>query len=564
MRKVRHLLLIGICLLLFPLAVNADTIYDLNMDINIEKDGTANVIETWDVKANSGSEWYKQYKNLQNVEVKDFKVEMDGKALKEKTWNVDEGMSAKAGYYGINYISDGIELCFGKKDHKRHKFTLKYKLTNFVFNTEDAQVTYFTLFPNTDARSFKVTVTSFYDFPDTLEVWGYGYKGYAYVEDGKIKMSNEESTSLNNDYVVLLAKFPQSTFETENIHPEFLTFDDVLNRAKQGSHQYDYGSPDEYKFPFFNLIIFLFQILIYLFPFIIAIIAGVALSGPKYGYKDNKKINEDTAPTWREIPCNKDIYYANALIKVNDFGYKDTNILGAIILKWIKEDKIKIINEEKGVFNKETSSLDLTKENTFENSNEAELFSMMKSASGDGILEAKELEKWAKKNYSKFFNLFKNIVNKDIDKLKAEGHIYTRQNKEECKYKNVLDDTIYEESKKLFGLMKFFREFSNMQDKEAIEVKIWDEYLMFAYLFGVADRVASQLKKLYPEVIQDLEQRGMDIGTIVFIDNISTTSVRAASSARAAAESYSSGGGGFSSGGGGGGSFGGGGSMGGR
>ena len=127
-----------------------------------------------------------------------------------------------------------------------------------------------------------------------------------------------------------------------------------------------------------------------------------------------------------------------------------------------------------------------------------------------------------------------------------------------------MDDTIYEESKKVFGLREFFREFSNMKDKEALEVKIWDEYLMFAYLFGMADKVANQLKNLYPEVIQDLEQRGMDIGTIVFIDNLSTTSVRAASSARAAAESYSSGGGGFSSGGGGGGSFGGGGSMGGR
>ena len=127
-----------------------------------------------------------------------------------------------------------------------------------------------------------------------------------------------------------------------------------------------------------------------------------------------------------------------------------------------------------------------------------------------------------------------------------------------------MDDTIYEESKKLFGLKEFFKEFSSMDEKEVIEVKLWDEYLMFAYLFGMADKVANQLKKLYPEVIKDMEQRGMDMGTIVFIDNLSTTSVRAASAARSAAESYSSGGGGFSSGGGGGGSFGGGGSMGGR
>ena len=87
---------------------------------------------------------------------------------------------------------------------------------------------------------------------------------------------------------------------------------------------------------------------------------------------------------------------------------------------------------------------------------------------------------------------------------------------------------------------------------------------MFAYLFGIADKVAKQFKNLYPEIIQEMETANIDYNTLVFVNNISTSSVHAATSARSAAESYSSGGGGFSSGGGGGGSFGGGGSMGGR
>ena len=74
---------------------------------------------------------------------------------------------------------------------------------------------------------------------------------------------------------------------------------------------------------------------------------------------------------------------------------------------------------------------------------------------------------------------------------------------------------------------------------------------MFAYIFGIADKVAKQLKELYPEV---LVNNDIDYGTLVYINHISTSSVSAASSARS-----SSGGGGYSSGGGGGGSFGGGG-----
>ncbi len=87
---------------------------------------------------------------------------------------------------------------------------------------------------------------------------------------------------------------------------------------------------------------------------------------------------------------------------------------------------------------------------------------------------------------------------------------------------------------------------------------------MFAYLFGMADKVSKQLKNLYPEYIeQELERNNLDLNTLVLINSMTTRSVNAASAARSAAQSYSSGGGGFSSGGGGGGSFGGGGSSGG-
>ena len=127
-----------------------------------------------------------------------------------------------------------------------------------------------------------------------------------------------------------------------------------------------------------------------------------------------------------------------------------------------------------------------------------------------------------------------------------------------------MDDKIYDDSVKLYGLKKYLEEFSSMNTKEAIEVNLWDEYLMFAYIFGIADKVAKQFKNLYPEIASEMQNNNLDYNTFLFINTLSTRSVAAASSARSAAESYSSGGGGFSSGGGGGGSFGGGGSMGGR
>ena len=202
--------------------------------------------------------------------------------------------------------------------------------------------------------------------------------------------------------------------------------------------------------------------------------------------------------------------------------------------------------------------MDLTLNPTFDDPIEKELFDIMYSASEDRILEPKELEKWCNNHYTKFFDLFKRINKREIEKLKASNHIYTRTSKEECKYKNVMDDIIYEDSVKLYGLKKYFDEFTRIDTKEVIEVHLWDEYLMFAYIFGMANKVAKQLKDLYPEVLND-PNVNIDYSTLMYIDHMSYNSVHAASVARSRAESYSSGGGGFSSGGGGGGSFGGGG-----
>ena len=550
--------------MLVPFSAKADTIYKVDMNININEDGSADVQEIWDVKASGGSEWYKSMLNMDGIELTDFKVSMDNQELTYKTWNPDESLSAKKGYYGINYVSNGLELCFGKYDFKRHTFTLTYKLSNFVFNTSDSQITYFTLMPSITANAFSATISSYYEFPDTLDVWGYGYKGYAYVKDGKIYMINEEG--LYNDYVTMLVKFPQETFKTDFSVDKFESFDDVYNMAEDGTFDYDYD--DNYEKPslferIIDFITTMFPILIAAFFAIIGIKAGIE-SG--YGYVNNKKIDKKNTPMFRDIPCNKDIYYANALVSLNGFANtSNTNILGAIILKWVKENKISFKTEVKGMFNKETGIIDMTKQNTFDNPLEEKLFDYMYKASVDGYLESKELEKWCRKNYEKFFDLIKKFESTEINKLKGEGHIYKRTNKAECKKRNVMDDKIYDDSCKLYGLKLYLDEFSRMDTKEVMEVHLWDEYLMFAYLFGTASKVAKQLKNLYPqEFTEYTANSGVNLDTIVFINDISVRSVNAASSARSAAQSYSSGGGGFSSGGGGGGSFGGGGSAGGR
>ena len=85
---------------------------------------------------------------------------------------------------------------------------------------------------------------------------------------------------------------------------------------------------------------------------LIGIISAYFTSRTGYGYKGNKTIDKKNVPNFRDIPCKKDIYYANALLFLNNFEYKETNILGAIILKWVKQEKVGFIKQDVGIFKK--------------------------------------------------------------------------------------------------------------------------------------------------------------------------------------------------------------------
>ena len=573
-------------------AVGGNKIYSIDIDVYLDEYGNASVTEKWDVDGDDGTEWYKCMYNLENSKISDFKVSMDGKELQYKNnWDVNGSLKSKRGYYGINYAYDGPELCFGKYDYKRHEFTLSYKLSNMIFNTSDSQVLYFNFIDSlsdVDFENFSIQISSFYKFPLELDVWGYGNKGYAYVEDGVIKALNDGE--MGEQYAVLLVKFPLNTFKTENSYVYYPDFNSVYEKSLEDSYEHDYGSYESDESSVSNFIesvfISIFMVIAISCAFVPRIFSHIFSSKSdklrlltseydvNYAYKENVTITKDNTNYFRDIPCNNDIFLADALVRMNKFNNKKSNIIGVFILKWIREGKIvyKVVSEN----GKDVKSLDMTKKVNFKINIEKELFDVMYKASNDGILEIKEFEKWCKSNYYDFLELFSELKNATIKKLINEKHVYKNDGHALNAY-YIMDDVIYEESKKLFGLKMFLEDFSRIDTREVMEVRLWDEYLMFAYLFGIADKVSSQLKRLYPDITEELKDCDyFDIDLIDFIDNISRKSYSSAETrskeaikrsdtfasvldAVADYASTGSGGGGFSRGGGGGGSFGGGG-----
>ena len=98
----------------------------------------------------------------------------------------------------------------------------------------------------------------------------------------------------------------------------------------------------------------------------------------------------------------------------------------------------------------------------------------------------------------------------------------------------------------VIGFKKFLKEMSLIDEKEVIEVKLWEEYLIFATILGIADEVEKQLKIRCPEFNEESYME--TVHTTRIMRDFTYRSVAAAYRAQSAA---SSGGSGRSSGGGG-------------
>ena len=559
--KIIFIFLFALALFSIGSKVEANSIQSISMDIFVDDNGDANVTETWKCNVTKGTEVYHPYYNLGNSVIKNLSV-MDGSTQYEQLsyWNTSGTLESKANKSGINRISNGVELCWGISKYGSHTYTAKYTITNFVSETSDAQMIYWTLIPyefsNSIGKAY-IRIHTNFDIADTTDVWGYGnYGGTAYVYDGYIEMQSDGALD-TNEYMTILVKFPLGTFNATNKLD--YDFDHYYNMAEEGATKYT-DSPSTLDV-FIGIIVTIFQIVFWITIVCVIINAVNSAKGLDYGI-EGKKIPKDV-PYFRDIPCKKDIYRAYYIGYQYDIIKNKTDILGAIILKWLKEGKIRIEEKETGgIFKKENTVIVLKETNpeSFSEPKEKELFNMLYEASKDGYLESKEFEKWCEHSYSKILSWFDKIIDNEKIKLVQEGLIEEKEDAKMKIFKNkkyVATRELKQEAIELAGLKRYLNEYTLIKQREAIEVQLFEEYLIFAQIMGIAQKVAKQFKDIYPEVIQQSNFTSYDY--IMFINMSSNRGISAAQSAKSRAESYSSGGGGFSSGGGGGGSFGGGG-----
>ena len=552
---MKRLLLLVLAALAGTLAVYAQAIRDIDVRVVLQQDGSARITQVWDVNVNSGTEWYVPVSNLGKMSISDFSVSENGRPFvsEGRRWDVDRSLAEKAGRCGIVEKRDGVELCWGQGSYGDHVWTAEFTAHGLVQSFSDADGFNFQ-FVNpgllAPPQHVKVTIVNETGGPewtyDNTRVWGFGSYGDIDVTDGRIVYESLEPFSYNSS-VIALVRFDKGLFEPTVSRD--MSFDELKEKAMEGS---SYGENDKEK----TFMMWLFGIL-----FGGGLIAGIrAAVLQALGYKYKKSMYGKTKITdwWRDAPMEGNLLAASYVL---DHGWRfsgptsSKNLIGAFFLRWILDGTVKVQQDPK---NAKRVNLAFDPDAVFASDTEAALYRMATQASGGNLLlEANEFERWSEQHYTQFLGWPDRASSAGKSFLTGKGWL---------KGSSTTSGQGTTEACHVVEFKNFLEDFTLSKERGATEVGLWKDYLVFAQLYGIADKVAKQFQRLYPKEFQEVAQNaGLDpnamIRTINVTNGMSTSAMSRAYSKYSAGSvkgmgghTSFGGGGGFSGGGFGGGS----------
>ncbi len=525
----------------------ANNVSDINIDVTVKNDGSAVIVQHWTGIFNEGTENYIPI-NTGGIEVSDLAVS-DEKGEYEYTdgWDVNAGFDEKARKCGINPTSDGVELCFGISDYGEKAYTIGYTVTDFIKGYSDFDGTNFMLInPGMSTFPTMGTITLSMENGILLDensagIWAFGFKGDINFSDGKVIAKTSEPLEGSNSMIIML-RLNKGIISPETSLDK--PFEEVKSQAFEGS-DYDY---DEELTPFEEVLSY---IILFSVPALIIFLIFLMFKRRR----EIKKFYRESQ-YYRDVPNGGDIEVSYFLSRQFNVAHDESLIIGALMLSMINGGSIEPETaEDVGFFGKTKQTVNLKLVKPPKTAVENRLYNVLVSAAGDdGVLQEKELERYAYKNPK--------AINSIMDGAEEDGKAQFINRggavKNSCRRIKHLTESGKDELSQVMGLKKYLDEFSLISERSVDETIIWQDYMVYAALFGIADKVISQLKKLYPDRIAEFENYNRNvIITHSYYTSMYNSAQRAQQAARtsgAGGASSVGGGGGFSGGGYGGGS----------
>ena len=384
----------------------------MEIDVALRRDGSAAVTQVWTADTDSGTEFYLACRDSGYLTITDFSVsdESGTYALLEE-WDVDASFEEKAGKCGVHETEDGVELCWGIGEYGPRQYTVSYVLHGLVGAYDDADgfnhrfVDEMTTFPT----NVSLTIRSEDGAPladENCDIWAFGYDGQIRFEDGAIHAWTETALDGSENMTVMVALKKEVLSPLRN---EDGSFEEIKDRAFEGS---DYDNEEEGGF---------LDLLLGLAIFLgvgVCITMGAVIAAKRRKAKLNKRTKQ--VEYFRDAPNNGNLNVTHRLGSACELCREDS-LLGAYLLRLISDGALE---PEESDSNARQADMRLVRPPRNGNPYDDAFYTILEAAAGaDGVLQAKELERFCDQNARPLAG-FVDSCRKDADRTMIHAGCY--------------------------------------------------------------------------------------------------------------------------------------------
>ena len=468
-------------------------IQDIDINVLLNKDGSARIVERWRMYAGQGTEMYLVRKNLGDIRILNLEVrdETGRNFINEGEWDTSRTMAQKAGRCGLIHKTDGVEICWGLGNYGDHTFSVSYLMKNAIKSMDDSDCFHIQLVSDglsAPPEHVKVRISLSEGTPLTTEnsqAWGFGFNGRCDYLDGGVTYESTEPFVYNSS-VISLIRFDKGLFNpSSKLEGQF---QNKLDKAMKGAEFA--GDEESLVDKILNVLIFFLSLGFIIFPLAFSengFIRKRIERKKALGTKDLESIS------WsRDIPFDGDLEASDYVLKKIGEDRKSNALASALILRMIYKGELSVGRDAKGKIQISFNDNKLSDE---EDATARGLYEMMVKASGsDRVLQDKEFSRWSKRNTTTVRNWFNGIEGKGKGTLTSKG------------WRNSSGKYTLEGQQKargLIGFKKYLTDFTLTSERASAEVSLWQDYLVFGALLGVAEQVAKELKDINPQVFEE-------------------------------------------------------------
>lgn len=530
---------------------------NLNYDVKLNEDGTANVTEIWDISIKNTNTLFKTFEidTSKYTKINDVLVTetTKGESKKFKEIYTEKYHVNKDCFYALINSNRKFEIAWGVNEDNtsaRRTFEINYTIVDAIKNYNDCSEFYWQ-FISTQSNIPANKVTGIITLPTSvtnindLKVWAHG------PLNGNIKRGSNNTIEFSvenlNRNTMLEVRVATPTYifkENDNISvtPKL---DSILYQEQvwaDEANEKRQKQLEEQKRT--TLIITVVMISLN----IVGILIGITLIKKIKKYKDELKNAPNIKPMtqltyYRDIPNEKTTPAQAAFLyyfKNSNFSIHLSNIISATMLDLCMKKYLtfEIVPNKK---NEVKICLQNGIEKELLAKDEKVIYEMLEKVSKNGQFTMKDFEKYCKNHASTFMEKYNKIEPYAKEELEKQELYDKKLIKQYNKYiafgvgyivlaifsipcmlfsiipaiicsvysfriakrYNTLTQTGANEKEQWKGLKKYMEDFSMMKEKEVPELILWEKYLVYATAFGISEKVLKQLKVIYPQLLDE-------------------------------------------------------------